>query len=371
MRLLLVGAGHGHLHVLGQTRRLASCGLEVTLVAPDRFWYSGMGPGLLSGRYSIEDDTVDVGRLIERAGGAFVAARVERIDPSDRSVQLSDGGTLGFDLLSLNVGSEVAFEEVSGAADRALPVKPVRHLFELRKRWLTQRRIGRVAVVGGGPAGCEIAANIVELARTSRLDAKVTLITRSSRLLAAHGARAGSLVARWLSRRGVELRYETSVSRIDAGAVGLEGGENLPHDDVVMATGVRPPSLARRSGLACDREGALIVDQTLQSVAHPGLFGVGDAITLKGRPLARVGVYAVRQAPILLRNLLSYASGGDLDRFEPQRRFLLILNLGDGHGLMLYGGIVLQGRWVFRIKDWLDRRFVRSHQQAAIEQAPP
>jgi NADH dehydrogenase FAD-containing subunit len=75
--------------------------------------------------------------------------------------------------------------------------------------------------------------------------------------------------------------------------------------------------------------------------------------------LARVGVYGVRQAPILHHNLLAAATGRPLETFRPQKRFLLILNLGDGTGLFLRGSVVLHGRWAFRFKDWLDRRFLQ------------
>jgi NADH dehydrogenase FAD-containing subunit len=85
-------------------------------------------------------------------------------------------------------------------------------------------------------------------------------------------------------------------------------------------------------------------------------------VALQDRKLARVGVYAVRQAPILTYNLLATLEHRPLRRFHPQKRFLLILNLGDDDGLATWGPLAWRGRTPFRIKDRIDRRFLARYQ---------
>jgi NADH dehydrogenase FAD-containing subunit len=109
------------------------------------------------------------------------------------------------------------------------------------------------------------------------------------------------------------------------------------YDFLVHATGLTPPALLRATGLPTSGDGALLVDPFLRSVADPRVFGGGDCVALQGRELAKVGVYAVREAPVLCHNLLATLQGRPLRRFLPQRRFLLILNLGDGTGLLTWG----------------------------------
>ena len=78
--------------------------------------------------------------------------------------------------------------------------------------------------------------------------------------------------------------------------------------------------------------------------------------------LPRVGVYAIRQAPILFENLLAAAGTGSVRTFTPQKKYLLILNLGGGIGLAVRGRRWWYGRLAFRLKDWIDRRFLREYQ---------
>ena len=96
-------------------------------------------------------------------------------------------------------------------------------------------------------------------------------------------------------------------------------------------------------------------------MSDPSVFGGGDCIAIGDRALPRVGVYGVRQAPILAHNLLAALEGRPLRRFRPRRRFLLILNLGDGTGLAVRGGWVWHGRLALWLKDWIDRRYVAKY----------
>ena len=61
-------------------------------------------------------------------------------------------------------------------------------------------------------------------------------------------------------------------------------------------------------------------------------------------------------------NLLASLRGWPLRRFRPQRRFLLILNLGDGTGLLTWGPFSWHSQLAFRLKDRIDRAFLREYQ---------
>jgi NADH dehydrogenase FAD-containing subunit len=106
----------------------------------------------------------------------------------------------------------------------------------------------------------------------------------------------------------------------------------------------------------------MLVNGFLQSVSHPELFGGGDCIDLEGRDLAKVGVYAVRENPVLFGNLLAALENGTMKSFKPQQQFMLIFNLGDGTGLVRRGGFVWSGESAFLLKDHIDRKFMRTFQ---------
>ncbi|MGH7476279.1 MAG: NAD(P)/FAD-dependent oxidoreductase [Longimicrobiales bacterium] len=361
--VVLVGAGHAHLHVVKRARDYLRLGARLTIISPHGFWYSGMATGVLGGGYPPALAHVDVAALAQRTGAACIESRVLGIDRDHRRVQLASGKALTYDLLSLNVGSEVPPTiDIEGGV-RAYPVKPIERLVELRRAIEAHERGRlRLVVVGGGASGCEVAANVAALARRRGRDAAVTVISRRERLLPGFPASASRKVHLLLERRGVQVRLGAEVIRVESDSALLADGSREPLDLIVLATGLVPPPLARRAGLLVRPDGGLRVDGSLRAVEDPRILGAGDCIAIEKRDLAMIGVYAVRQAPVLHANLLAALRGQPARRFEPQRRFLLILNLGDGTALATRGRWSAHGRLAFRLKDWLDRRFLKAVQ---------
>jgi NADH dehydrogenase FAD-containing subunit len=107
------------------------------------------------------------------------------------------------------------------------------------------------------------------------------------------------------------------------------------------------------------------VNDYLQCTQYPDMFGGGDCIYFQRQPLDKVGVYAVRQNPVLLHNLTAQLEGGELQPFDPGGGYLLIFNMGDGTGILNKAWITFGGRPAFVIKDYIDRKFMRRFQ--AIE----
>jgi NADH dehydrogenase FAD-containing subunit len=160
----------------------------------------------------------------------------------------------------------------------------------------------------------------------------------------------------------VDLIERGYASHVDTGRVLLEDGSHWEPDLTLLALGVRPPSLFADSGLATGDDGGLLVDEYLQSVNYPEIMGGGDCIAYRPRPLDKVGVHAVRQNPVLLHNLLAMVRGEALQAFKPQPQYMLIFNTGDNKGILWRGGLVLRGKWAFRLKDRVDRKFMRRFQ---------
>jgi NADH dehydrogenase FAD-containing subunit len=366
-RAVLLGAGHAHLFTLKRTADFVRAGFELVLVAPEVFWYSGLATGVLAGIYPPELDQIDVGALVARGGGRFVRARATAIDVAARTVALDDGSTLSYDVLSCNLGSEVPLEAVPGAATFGHAVKPVRNLWELRQSLEARMSAApgeemRVVIVGGGATGCEIAANVQHLVASHGGRARITVLARGDSLLSDMPRGAARKMERILERRGVRVMLHSPVVRVDSQAVRTADGGQVPYDFLVHAMGLTPSPILRATGLPTSADGALLVDPFLRSVADPRIFGGGDCIALEGHDLAKIGVYAVRESPVICHNLLATLQGQPLERFRPQRRYLLILNLGDSTGLLTWGKLSWHSRLAFRLKDRIDRAFLREYQ---------
>lgn len=362
-RVVLLGAGHAHLHVVAHAAELTRRPAEVVVVAPDDFWYSGLATGVLAGQYEPALDVVDIGALACRAGARFVRDLAVAIDPAARRIVLASGATLEYDLLSLDVGSEVAVDTIPGAAAHGIPVKPLANLMRLRAdleaRWRRGERPA-VVVVGGGNSGCEVAAAVAQLAVRRGGTARITLLADTDRVLPSIPALAARGAARALERRGIRIGTGAAVTAVAPDHVRTTRGEAVVFDVLLLATGLVPSPLLRRTGLPTDAAGALRTDAALRSTGDPVIFGGGDCIAFDGRVLPRIGVYAVREAPVLLHNLGAALDGAPLRSYRPQRRALLILNLGDGTGLATWGPFAWRGRAAFRLKDWIDRRWLAS-----------
>jgi NADH dehydrogenase FAD-containing subunit len=165
-----------------------------------------------------------------------------------------------------------------------------------------------------------------------------------------------------LSERSVTIVEGRHVLQAADGAVALDDSSVIPYDMALLATGVTPPAMFKKSGLPVGDDGGLLVNSFLQSVRYPEIFGGGDCISLEHYRLTRVGVQAVRQNSILFHNLLASLRGGELLEFVPQQTYLLIFNMGNGRGIFWRGNIVWEGRLAFKLKDYIDRTFMKKFQ---------
>ena len=362
-RVVLIGAGHVHMEVLRLLR--PSIGDRTVVVDPEDFWYSGLATGMLGGRYPIERDRVDVARHAGRIGARFLRDRALAIDPEGRTVTLQGGDRLDYEVASVDIGSRVPTERVPGLAEHSYPVKPLRGLAQLRadlaRRFRSRRDTTiRVLVIGGGPTAAEVTANVLALARRDGAELDVTIAAAGDRLLPEAPSSASDRVEAVLRASGVaSIRRGCRVERVDPGVARASDGEPLEFDVAIAAIGLVPAAIDTGVAPSGSTRGGLLVDDRLRSVADCSLFAAGDCAEVVGLELPMIGVVAVRQAKVIAHNLSATLRGGSLRRYRPRGRHLLILNLGDGSGLALWGTHWYHGRLALWLKDRLDRRFLR------------
>jgi pyridine nucleotide-disulfide oxidoreductase family protein len=366
-QLLLLGGGHAHLELLHRLRHEMPRGWQVTLVSPHpRQIYSGMLPGWIAGHYALDDLSISLAGLCERAGIGFAETAATGLDLERHEVRCADGERRRFDLLSIDTGPEPALADLPGAAAHALPVRPIEGLITawpaLVRRWRECGQGFEVVVVGSGAAAVELALAIQHRARVQRArGVHVSLVGRDAEPLAGTAGRVSWRVRRVLGARGMRWRGTSTATRIEAGHVCLEGGPPLPFDACLVATGAAAPRWPRDAGLSTDAAGFIRVDRMLRSVSHPCVFAAGDiAAYADARP--KSGVYAVRAGAALAGNLLAICNGVAPTEWRPQRRALYLVSTGDRRAIASWGAWSASGRWVWFWKDWLDRRFVRRYQ---------
>jgi selenide,water dikinase len=370
-RIVLVGGGHSHVEVLRRFGLAPAAGVEIMLVSPHRWApYSGMLPGLVAGHYTFEETHIDLARLARFASARFLPTIATSLDPGARTARLADGAVVEFDLVSLDIGSAPATAGIPGAAAHALGVKPVGAFLRAWDALIERASAGtlkRGIVVGGGAAGIEMVLAMRHRigAETGRPEAvEWQLLTDVDILLPAHGARVRRIFRRLLAEREIEVHLSSRVARVEPGVVFAANGYRASGDFILWATGAAAPPPLAGSGLAVDDRGFIAVDETLRSTSHPHVFAAGDCATILGHPRPKSGVYAVRQGPPLAANLRAAVAGLPLDRYVPQARALALISTGDRYAVAARGSWALEGGWVWRWKDWIDRRFM--HRYSAL-----
>ena len=364
-RVVFVGGGHAHLYSLKHARLLIREGAEVTVIGPDQYhYYSGMSPGMLSGIYKPDDVRVDIQRLTQTNGARFIKGHVTGIDPLKQTLFIDNGENLEYDIVSFNLGSYVPADLIKGAEEESYPIKPIVNLELLRQTILSKiaTSIPRILIVGTGPAGVEVAGNIWRLVNQHGSKAEIILAGAEASLLSRLPSKAGIYAQESLVQREITIHSRCLISSMDNGIARTQGGKEIAYNIAVLATGIRPSQVFDYSIIETDTNGSLVVNAYLQSISYPNIFGGGDCITFQNMPLDMVGVYAVRQAPIILHNIWASLRGSSLKEFAPQKRYLQIINLGNGNGILVHGSLVLKGQWAFRLKDLIDRRFISQFQ---------
>ncbi len=381
--LLLIGGGHTHLLALPRLRRLLPQ-RPIALLAPSRMLlYSGMMPGWIAGQYRFDECVIDLARQCARWGAQWIEAEAVDLRFRDRVAVDAAGQEHSYECVSINVGSATvpSGEHLSSRGDdqrgngdpptlTIVGAKPFVIFAGSWRRWLEAARRAprarRLGVVGGGAGGVEIAFALARRVRDepALAGSTVTLAMAGGAPLEDQSSLGAWLAARALHRAGVQLLADHRFIGHDDEILEFQvrgAASRLPADFTVLATGAVPPAwlgaAARRDGVATSPDGAIAVDSRMRSVSSPDLWACGDCASFVDQRVPRSGVHALRQAPALADSI---ALGVVARPYRAQHQALALLNRCDGTAIAVRGPFAAAGRWAWRWKDRIDRRFVMS-----------
>ncbi len=372
-QLVLIGAGHAHLQILTWWRRRPIPGVELTLVtACDRAAYSSMLPSTLAGMYQPDQMLIDLPKLCAHCGVKLIVDRANRLDPVTRVIEFAHQPALSFDVAAINIGSVPAAEPLWQAHRILISVKPLTSFlerFSVRFRELVEQwrmapgpELLQIVVVGAGASGVELALCLEQHKHELELPADVRIVDGSAALLSGYSPRTVRCVSKLLSLRGIDLHLGSPVIDCDdegPSSLVLETGERIRADLVIWAAGASPPMALRGFELPKSERGFLKARRTLQTTANVPVFISGDTADIEGALVPKAGVYAVRQAPVLWKNLRRHFAGKRLHDYKPQRRFLSLLSCGDGTAILDYMGCTSHSGWAWMLKSWIDRKWMK------------
>ena len=369
--LVLIGGGHSHLFVLKYLAMNPIPGMRLTLITRDLHTpYSGMLPGFIAGHYEFDDVHIDLRPLSVYARARLIRAEVSAIDIEKKTITMADRPPISYDLLSINIGSRPAMPAFIDAGENQFAVKPIDHFLarwqKLEQRILAAPKPVKLAIVGAGAGGVELALSlryrIIQALTPSRnVDhhLEVSLVTEDEQILSAFGGRLRRRFTRVLMSRNIRVHCNTRVRQFDNGCISVENRDPIQSDAVIWVTTASAPAWLSTTGLKLDSGGFIAVNDRLQSCSHPQVFATGDIASVDRYPRPKSGVFAVRQGIPLAKNLARSLQNKPLKSFRPQKQFLSLISTGEPYAVAAKGLWSAEGAWLWHIKNWIDRRFMR------------
>lgn len=390
--LVLLGGGHAHVHTLKMLGMDPIEGVRVTLITRDlETPYSGMIPGYVAGYYTKEECHVDLVRLCGFAGVRLIHAEVSGLNVFEKVVHCKDGRPpIRYDVVSLDIG--IAPLPTPGIWDgpAKMSITPVKPIDSFATRWdaILQRILlsaredttetntspYHLRIIGGGGGGVELAFSLhyrlhTELAKLGATEAKkrlrVSIIHRGSTLMSQHKPCVQKLIGEKLREKGIEVVLGTEVVSATERCLVCSSGAAFAFDEVIWCTqGVPQGWLKNVEGLATTDEGFVRVGPTLESISIEDVYACGDVCHLELSPRPKAGVFAVRAGPPLTANLRNrlLGRGREQVKWTPQKDFLGIVGIGNGEAVASKGPLGIEGAFVWKLKDKIDRLWMNMYQ---------
>ncbi len=358
--IVFIGGGHTHALVIKRLGMNPIPATRLTLISEQTLTpYSGMLPGFVAGHYSYLDTHIDLNRLCQWANVRFIRGTATGLDIDKKQVVVDGQAPISYDQLSIDVGSTPDLS-IPGASEHAVGVKPVSQFGSIWNGLLetSADASGDWGVVGAGAGGVELVLAMAHRLQDKRR-LKFHLVLSGAHVLPGYPDKVVKQAEAALARHGVTVHPGFRVASVHEAGLASNSGAELMLSKSIWCTGAAAPAWLADTGLKVSERGFIEVNEFLQSVSHPNVFAVGDCSDMLSDPRPKAGVYAVRQAPFLTKNLRAVGSHGNLQPVKLQSDFLSLLSLGDRSAVGCRSGWTAAGKWVWKLKDSIDSKFMQ------------
>lgn len=363
--IVLAGAGHANIQCLKMMVMRPLNGVQVILISDsDSAPYSGMLPGYMMGKYSLDEIHFNLWKLTAQAGAMFIKDKIEKIDPVNKLVSFQSGRSpILYDVLSVNIGITPTHIE-SIYSQNIIAMKPISHFVQKWDSALEKMRHSdslSIAIIGGGPAGIETASALSENIKMMNRSHRLSLFHQGKNLLIDMPAKAQRIVEKNLTNQKIKVELNSKIVRIENDCLIFNEEKSEKFDLIFLATHAQAPIVFKNSGLKTNAQGFLSVSSKLQSEEFPEIFAAGDCIDFSSHPLPKAGVFAVRQGMILSNNVRQFARfkrDARLLDYIPQKNFLKLIHI-DGKKILASRGSFASAKAIYwPWKKWIDQRFM-------------
>ncbi len=364
--LVLIGGGHSQVNVLKKFGMKPIAGLRITLI--NNYYispYSGMLPGYIAETYTKTQTQIDLLNLCKFSNSRLIIDNVIGLDPTEKQVILKDRMPIKFDTLSINTGGEPNLDNIKGAKEFSIPIKPISKLVKVIddiKRKILQSNEISISVIGGGAGGIELVLALNEYLKTikSIKKIKINLISKGKYLAQAKNKFSQNCILSFLKDNNINVILNDEVIEIGANFIKTLKGTIINSEFNFLVTPISPPKWIANTDLRLDKLGFIKVNKFLQT-SDKNIFASGDICSLENYKLPKAGVYAVRQGPILYKNLRAKILNLKFSSFKPQRSFLSLIGNGKNEAIFSWKGISFRSKFAWFLKSNIDQRFIRKY----------
>ncbi len=288
-RICIVGGGFGGLYTALRLDSLPwqlDTKPEITIIdKSDRFLFSPLLYELITEELQTWEIAPPFAEILSHTSILFRQNRVTEINLEDQQVVLDGAESLSYDYLVIAAGGKTPLDIVPGAKTHAIPFKSLNDAYQVKEklRLLEESKPEkiRVAIVGGGYSGVEIACKI-----SDRLGAKgrIRIIDRGGEVLKTASKFNRETALKALEKRQIWLDLETEVTKVQSDTISLSYKgtiDTIPVDLVIWTVGNQVSSLTQKLPLDKTEAGLLKIKPTLEVLNHDRVYALGDIVESK------------------------------------------------------------------------------------------
>lgn len=373
-RICILGGGFGGLYTALRLSQLpwdTQPVPEIILVdRNDRFLFTPLLYELLTDELQTWEIAPPFTEILAQTSIKFVQGTVTDINFETQQVQLEEQPALNYDWLVLAMGGQTPLEKVPGAARFAFPFHSLKDAYQIEEKLRSleqsdQEKI-RIAIVGGGYSGVEIACKLHD----RLLDrARIRIVERGEMILKNSPEFNRETAQKALEKRKIWIDTETTVESIDSQEITLlyKGkSDPLPVDLVIWTVGITVSNLVKNLNLPHNEQGKIKVESTLKVEQQNSVFALGDLAAGcdgNGKSVPSTAQVAFQQSDYCAWNVWASITGRPLLPFKYYNLGEMLV-LGTNNASLTSQGIKVDGMLAYlaRRLAYLSRMPTPEHQ---------
>ncbi|MDP9249708.1 MAG: NAD(P)/FAD-dependent oxidoreductase [bacterium] len=376
IKIVIVGNGFGGVYVLKHLHNLlhGSKTAELYLVGETNYFlFTPLLHEVATGGLNRSNIVEPVRKVLSCCLRKFYLGKAELINTTARTVSVS-GEIVPYDYLVIATGAQTNFYNVPGAEQNAFTLKSIADAEKIKHQVIAQierathiddeglkKKMLRFVVVGGGPTGVELVAELAELVKDtfSRYYTcgvlkyvSLLLVQRQAELVPQFGKKIRAKSLAVLRKKGVEVVLQTAVEAVGSGHIILNGDKRIETETVIWVGGIKPNVPKFDIEPEKTPDGRLVVDEFFALPKHENVFALGDVAAFpdKDSYLPALAQVAEKQARALAENLARRLKNLPPKKFKYKHSGSL-LSLGQWMAAGEIKGFAVSGRlcwWIWR-----------------------